>query len=260
MIPGADFHIHTRFCGHAAGTAQELASAAAQKGLSRIGISDHVPFPDGRWPEVRMKMTDLPQYIAEVREAQKSMVNIKVLLGMECDYYPLYSSYFKDALRGNLGFDYLAGAIHYIEPKAGEIQSVFKKIAGLHGLLSYTDLCVEAIESGLFDFIAHPDIFNLFYRRWNSNTERCAEKICTAAAAKNIPLEINTSGWRKPKILTTRGMRPMYPVPEFWEIAASCGAKAIINSDAHRPADIGSLFDRGADFASEMKVHLADKF
>ena len=50
----ANWHTHTARCKHASGTVGEYCAAAAAYGLADLGISDHVPFADGRWHSVRL--------------------------------------------------------------------------------------------------------------------------------------------------------------------------------------------------------------
>ena len=53
-----NLHTHTYRCKHAEGDVNDYCREAAKAGLSIVGISDHVPFPDNRWLDVRMHYSE----------------------------------------------------------------------------------------------------------------------------------------------------------------------------------------------------------
>ena len=112
--------------------------------------------------------------------------------------------------------------------------------------------------SGLFAFIAHPDLFGNAYLRWDANAAACARDILQAAETLQIPLEINGYGLRKPTIDTPQGRRHKYPWTPFWELAAELGVPAIVNSDAHRPQDVMAGMAEGLALAETCHLSLAD--
>ena len=93
-------HSHTFRCKHAQGDAVDYVRHAFQGGASVYGISDHAPIPDGRYPEVRMAMEELDSYKNAVRKAQSEFPKVKVLLGMECEYFPEFHAFYEDELLG----------------------------------------------------------------------------------------------------------------------------------------------------------------
>ena len=54
MLNLADYHIHTKRCGHAIGEMEEYVKNAIRKGLREIGFSDHLPLVTGRNPGLTM--------------------------------------------------------------------------------------------------------------------------------------------------------------------------------------------------------------
>ena len=92
--------------------------------------------------------------------------------------------------------------------------------------------------SGLFTFVAHPDLFGHSYLPWDENTIACSHAILQAASALSIPLEINGNGFRQPMINVEDKQRCVYPLEPFWELATGYDILVIINSDAHAPEDI----------------------
>ena len=63
FIPLVNYHSHTYRCKHATGEVVEFVKAASKAGLKIFGVTDHVPFPDDRWLDVRMPYEDLDDYV-----------------------------------------------------------------------------------------------------------------------------------------------------------------------------------------------------
>ncbi|MDD4734509.1 MAG: histidinol-phosphatase [Kiritimatiellae bacterium] len=232
-----NYHSHTQLCRHAEGMPTDYAAEAVRRGLSILGISDHTPIPDDRWPGVRMPMASLPLYIDSVREAREAWPQLTILMALECEYIPEYHHFYEEELLGRLGMDYLVCAQHWF-PCQGEWLGCFGQTNTPERLTAYTNHTIRAMQTELFAFTAHPDIFGNDYPVWDAHAEACAAAIAEAAAELNMPLEINALGFRREKIETPSGIRCMYPWPPFWETAARFPVTVTINSDAHRPADL----------------------
>ena len=88
-------------------------------------------------------------------------------------------------------------------------------------------LGVEALQTGLFTYFAHPDLIR--FTGPSDVYERHMRRICRAAADAAVPLEINLLGLR-----TGRN----YPDERFWALAREEGNIAILGCDAHAPKDV----------------------
>lgn len=246
----SNWHTHNRRCGHARGDFIDYAKAARHAGISVLGISDHCPIPDNRDFEVRMEYTELPGYIDGFRSARDSVPGVELHLGVELEHYrDILPSYAEKLL--SLGVEYIVGAPHFFMSADDEKISSWFKIAERdqpRRALEYGDFVVEMIESGLYAFIAHPDLIGCFCDRWLPECETAARGIAHAARNGGIPLEINTSGYSKPwKTDTGTGMtRPQYPWEPFWKTVAEEGATVMVNSDAHAPELIAQHFDEAS--------------
>ena len=53
-----DYHLYTPLCHHATGWPIDYTRAAAERGLTEIGFSDHSPFPE-QFDDWRMALSDL---------------------------------------------------------------------------------------------------------------------------------------------------------------------------------------------------------
>ena len=250
-----NYHTHTFRCKHAEGTASDYADTAVKKGLKVLGFSEHVPFPDDRWNRVRMDFSELDDYSRDI-DSLKSRKDIHIIKGMECDWVKEYKNYFEDELKDRRNFEYLIGSIHFFPVKGEWVFSYDKEAEG--NLKYYAEHMVEMIETEMFDFIAHPDLFARFTNKWTDETDFFSREICSAAESFNIPLEINGYGFRKAEIETEDGMRFAYPHPRFWEIASDYNIKVICNSDAHRPEDVNASIDHCMELADRYSLSFAD--
>jgi histidinol-phosphatase (PHP family) len=231
-------HTHTYRCQHASGDAPDYARIAAAGGCRVLGMSDHAPLPDDRWPEVRMAMADLPAYEAAIARARAENPGLTILTALECEWMPEYANYYRDELLGRRGYHYLIGAGHYTELQDGVWKGSFEHLRTPDSLRRYADLLTRLMEARIFAFVAHPDIIGNCSPSWTAEAAACARDICAAAVATGTPLELNAYGIRKPWVDSDEGRRPGYPWPRFWEVAAEQGVTVVLNSDAHRPEDV----------------------
>ena len=251
LVPVYNLHIHTYRCQHAVGDALDFARLAAEAGCPLIGISDHCPMPDGRWNDVRMTMDDLPGYAAAITHAQKQVPEVRVLGGMECEWDPALRSYYEEVLLGELGLDYLIGSGHYIQLQ-GEWHSSFSSLAKPGALRAYADLLTNLMQSKLFLFLAHPDLFGCAFEHWNPELAACSHEILQVAEATKTPLEINGNGFRKGWRRPGPGRGYPYPFAPFWELAAGYQVEVMLNSDAHHPLELFQDLDHCRPWPSVM--------
>ena len=239
-MPWSCLHTHTYRCQHASGDVDDYARVAAAGGMTVLGLSDHTPLPDGRWQDHRMRMAQLPDYIARVRGCQ--VPGLRVLLGLECDWAPEFANFYRDELIARHCVDYLIAGCHFT-PDDGAWVGSFDNLTTPARLRAYARQAVATMESGLFAFLTHPDLFGVCNPRWNAETIACAEEICTAAVALRVPLELNSYGIRKPWVPSEDGDRPGYPWRPFWEVAGRLGVRVVLSTDAHRPQDVFAGLD-----------------
>jgi len=252
-----NYHTHTWRCKHATQDVSAYCQAALDCGLTVLGISDHTALPDNRWPHIRMDIDELPAYCDAVDQAGQDFPHLTVLKSAECEYADEYDGFFRDKLLGELKFDYLVGAAHFF-PMQGEWIGSYGGADSVASLNAYARYFVKSMESGLFAFMAHPDLFGNSYLSWDNNTVAASHDMLTAAAELKMPLEINGYGLRKPKIQTPEGERCMYPWKPFWEMAADYDIEFIVNSDAHRPQDVNANLDEAASIGLALGLSIAD--
>lgn len=187
----SNFHTHTYLCKHAEGKPVDYALQAQKEGCKALGFSDHCPFPadfPDPWENVRMDVDQVPLYTKMVEEA-KAAVNFPVYKGFECEWDPVYKSWYTDELRGKFGAQYLVMGQHWFM-KDG-LHPGTQVIESDKDLNKYCNQVIDGMSSGCFDFLAHPDLFMYSMCEWTKNTEAVSKAIIDAAANLGMPIEVN---------------------------------------------------------------------
>ncbi|MBN2540494.1 MAG: histidinol-phosphatase [Bacilli bacterium] len=218
-------------CRHATGTIADYVKQAIELGLTQIGFTDHAPWTELIDRSVRMSCEDYPIYIEELEEAiKKYSSKIKILKGVEIEYFKYKDSHYRHLMKD---LDYMILGQHYIEMNR-KLVSVYR-IHTIKELTIYKNTLIEAMRTGFFKFIAHPDLFLFSQKKLSSEVLGLAEEIILAAKRFDIPLEVNANGIRKGMIEVEGEMIYRYPRKEFWELVKKHEAKVVISSDAHKP-------------------------
>lgn len=220
-----NFHTHTYHCHHASGTPEEYVLCAIKNGVTEMGFSDHFPFDfgDGTYNSARIPVSEVDDYLREIRALQeKYRDKIKLHLGFEMEYYAeLFVQMRKKAKE--YGAEYLLLGEHYARPENDPTSphSSLPCTDGEH-LSLYTDRVIEAIETGCFTYVAHPDMLNFIGSEALFRAE--ARRIALASKKHGVPLEINFLGIRDSR---------NYPSLPFWEEVARVGSPVTFGFDAH---------------------------
>jgi histidinol-phosphatase (PHP family) len=243
-----DFHTHTYRCKHAVGDVPDFVARAAELGLEAIGLSDHMPYPGDRWPSFRMDYAQLDDLV-ELMHAARRRPGVRVYAGLECEWVPEYRAYYEDELLGERQLDYLIGSTHFT-PYGGQWLSSFDALKTTAHLRAYVDHTIAMLDTGLFAFVAHPDVFAQCYSAWTPDVAAATRDLMQAVRARGAVLELNASGFRKTPCT--------YPWRPFWEAAAVEGVNVVVNSDAHDPAELFADVPRCYELASELGLTIVD--
>jgi len=250
-----NLHTHTYRCQHASGDINDYCQVASELGLQSLGFSDHTPLPDNRWPNVRMKLADLADYCHKIDAAKNKFPQLTIYKALECEFDPSYKNFFQEVLLGKYKLDYLIGSVHWF-PHNATWTNAWKTTGNAEMLLAYSRYIIQIMQSQIFDFIAHPDVFAAFYLEKDANSIACSRDILAAAAELKIPLEINGYGFKKHEVLTSKGLRKMYPWLPFWELASEYDIRVIANSDAHKPEHVYGCIDDAVAIAERYDLNL----
>ncbi len=235
MLP-YNLHSHTFRCGHATGTDEEFVLAAIKAGFKELGFTDHVMLPDISQPRIRGDFCLLDDYVESVtalREKYKDQ--IKIYLGFEAEWLgEKYEAYYRSLLKKR-GFDYLIMGQHCFCEKGR--MKWYGDLGPEEGPKAYANALIEGMESGLFTYVCHPDMYIGYWcASWNQLAYDIAHRIAFTSKRLDIPLEINC-GFRGRVHEIEDPESLMYPCNHFWEIVGQYGCPVVIGVDAHNPND-----------------------
>ena len=238
-----NYHTHTSRCGHATGLDEEYVKKAIELGIKRLGFSDHIFFPGVVQPKVRGLYEWLDEYIDSVHSLkEKYKDKIDIIVGFEAEYFPSFLSYYKSLLESKK-LDYLLLGQHFGE-KDNKIEPYYEDV------IRYANDVVEAMRTGLFTYVCHPDHFLLGVNSWNDDCEKATRIICEEAEKLGIPLEINNLGLRQG--------RP-YPSENFFRVSKEYKLKYVIGMDAHNPNDFNQTdLDKAFNFLNKLGIEIID--
>lgn len=250
-----NYHTHTTRCLHATGTEEEYVIRAINSGFSELGFSDHAPylFSNGFYSDYRMDASQYSDYYNTIlRLKEKYADRIKLYIGLELEYYP---KFFEQTIKFIMSqdIDYLILGQHFIN---NEYDGVFVNTPFTvddNTLKTYVNQSIEAMQTGLFTYFAHPDLI-----RYNSSSKYYEEqmsRLCIAANQVGIPLEINLCGLRNHR---------NYPCERFFKLASDYKNEVIIGFDAHSVDDVFSeevnfYYNKAKLMVSNLGLKLIDR-
>ena len=232
-LPNYNYHSHTYRCGHASFIDDiEYIKKYINAGFKNIGISDHMPNSKYQLPDERNRMdiTHFNNYLKSIKKIKKQNKDIDVLIGLECEYSNILGKHLcllKDKC------DYLILGQHYIDN--------VNPISNAEYPLLYAEIVCEALDTGLFDYIAHPDYFLKFRdtikdndkKLYISNCKKCFTKICMKAKKLNIPLEINLNYLNNIRVMKDNEFP--YPHSLLFNCVSKMHNACVVGIDAHNP-------------------------
>ena len=250
-----NYHTHTKYCGHAKGDVEDYVKEAVNLNMEELGISDHAPIPlnhgmtKEEWEEnycyENMDINTFDNLLNEI-DNLKSKYNIKLYKGCESEYLYNNDDWYKE-LRSKL--DYMILGIHFFNGE-GRVLDTYKDVT-YKNVDCYYECAKRAIETGLFDYLAHPDLYLYDYKSINGKNEFDAKakeiclKLIDLCVKHDIYFEINTNGLKYSKDKNNRDLW-LYPNIEFFKVVKEYmdknpnKLKLIIGADAHEPKALGN--------------------
>lgn len=240
----ANYHSHTPLCHHAVGEPRQYVETAIKRGLKILGFSDHVPQPGASGMALgRMRM--LPEqtdgYVKEVLSLKKEYEkDIEILLGFETEYFR-YN--FQKLCRhlSQYPVDYMILGQHFVpNEEHGVYIGDRRQAPGFED--AYAELCCEAMETGLFSVLAHPDVINIAPEK-----DVALLPVFKTAARLDIPVELNLLGLAEDRC---------YPRKNVFESVKEAGCKVILGCDAHCPEAVAepTVLLKAKEFLSELEI------
>lgn len=253
-----NYHTHTTRCHHATGSDEDYVLSALKGGYEELGFSDHSPwkYRTDYVSGIRMTPEEFPEYVQSIRELQDKYKNqIKIKLGLECEYFPEYMHWLKELIR-EYKVDYIIFGNHHFY--SDERFPYFGHNTVNQDMLElYEESSIEGMESGLFAYLAHPDLFMRSYPEFDRHCKLISRHICRTAARLNIPLEYNIGMMDSDQAFGELS----YPHPDFWRIAANEGCTAIIGVDAHdtKALEYSGYYNRACEDLKQLKIKVTDQ-
>ena len=242
----ANYHTHTTRCQHAVGADEAYVQAALEGGFQTLGFADHAAWPYARGfvSGIRMRCEDLPEYVSAIGALKREYAGrLTIHIGLEAEYFPRYHDHLLRMREQGIGY-FILGQ-HYADSEEDTIY------AGLDcrtddGVRRYAEAVVKGIRTGLYRYVAHPDLFMRarYDEDFNAACEEAADMICQAAKERGMPIEYNLAGLSGRErdygaaAAKQYGGRRGYPCPAFWQYARKWDNNAIIGVDAHDPGDL----------------------
>ena len=222
-----DLHCHTDWSdGHA--TVLEMARAAQARGYSYVAITDHsprMPIVNGLGPE------RLAAQAAEIQRSMEQMPGFTILTGIECDILEDGSLDLPDETLAQLDVVVISPHIKLkMEPAA------------------MTERMLRAVSNPHADIVGHPTGRRLGSR---PGATYDFELVFKQAAKTGIALEMDCDPAR------------MDLSPELARLAADCGCRLSLDSDAHTPdqftyVDSGAWMARQAGIGPDLLLNCLD--
>ena len=198
-----DSHAHTIASGHAYHTIQEMAQAAADKGLELLALTEHAMAMPGTCHEF---------YFLNLRVLPRTMCGIEVLFGTEANIMD-YDGTLDMSERLLKRMDVVIASMHIPCVRPGT-------------MAENTRAYIKAVENPLVNIIGHPD---------DGRYPVDYDELAAAAKEHHVLLELNNSS------LNPEGSRTD-PVPNDIKMLEACrkyGTQILVNSDSHCAFDVG---------------------
>lgn len=250
-IQNFNYHTHTERCGHAEKgyDDEEYVKEAIQTGIKFIAFTDHIPFQNTNdvKENIRMSYDKIDEYIQSIKGLKvkyKGKINIET--GFEFEYIP---EELEHILKMKGMVDKMILGQHFVLDKDGKIK-YFSLKQGMtdREMIRYVCMISAALEHGIPDIIAHPDLFLKFRKEFGEKEEFITRELCALAEKYQVPMEINLNEIYREYIRALSQLpnsteqerielvvsRIKYPNKNFWRILSEYrNIKVLYGVDAH---------------------------
>lgn len=248
-----DYHVHVERGPYTREWLDAFVLQAAKAGVTDLGISEHAyrfhqtkPLLWNDWV-ARKKTEDLDAYLGMLQAARADGVPVKI--GIEMDYMPDNGALMKEFLAAH-PFDYAIGSVHWLggfgfdldemrdQWATGDVDAIFE---------TYFATLERMIEDRCCDIVGHADVIKVFGFHAPKVAEKWYDRLTPKIKASGMAVEVSTAGWRKP-------VKEIYPAPEWIARLVEAEVPLVLNSDAHRPEDVGAGYPQALDLLRALGV------
>lgn len=262
-----NYHSHTYRCGHADldCTDEEYVLEYIKMKFEKIAFTDHCPEKkeiDIR-PNIRMRYNQREEYLNSINELKKKYSDkIEIQSGYEIEYLPGEEENIFELKNET---DKIILGQHFIYDDNMQLKYMNQnQIVTDDDLIKYASYIDKAMELGIPNIIAHPDLFMKCRDGFGKVEENVANLICKSAEYYKVPLEINLSNIfervfyenkKINKLLSEEQMEKLinvkYPCKEFWSVVAKYNVKVLYGLDVHHKGQV-LLYDELVQLANRI--------
>ncbi|MDR3053142.1 MAG: histidinol-phosphatase HisJ family protein [Coriobacteriales bacterium] len=236
-----DTHTHTYLSNHGTGTVEQVVAAAVARGLSTVALTEHLPLPREVDPAgiFAMDAEKVGYYIDCIQAAREAYPQIEVICGIEVDWREGAEQYILDRLGP---WEIVLGSVHMLadcwEFDHPDLIDGWYERGAQNVWQEYLRLWCDAVNSAVpFTIMSHPDLPKKLGFKPEFDTRDFYAEFAAVASARDVMIEVNTSGLYKP-------VGELYPGPELLRAFAQAGVACTVASDAHDPAHVGRDLDK----------------
>lgn len=261
-----NYHTHTYRCGHSDQGMQDedYIREFIKMGFKKIAFTDHAPEKNkiDKRENIRMDHSQKDEYLNGIKKLKEKYADkIEIETGFEVEYLPGEEENIFELKRDS---DKIVLGQHFIYDDNKNLKIFHDYIFLDEDLIRYAKYLDKAMELGIPDIIAHPDIYMRRRNGFGEIEEKVCKMICKSAEKYNVPLEINlcnifNTTYFENKTLNNDSIeiqkkkldKVIYPCRNFWEIASNYNIKVLYGIDAHYKGQI-LLFNELVELANEV--------
>lgn len=257
-----NYHTHIYLCKHATGNVEDYVKKAIALNYQELGFSDHGPLSIIQISRRMNKEEYRNIYLKELALAKaKYGDKLSIKTAVEVEYFPScipeYLAYLRE-------LDYLVLGQHDII-KGNQVVSLYSSEFKEDDLVIYQDMIIEALKTGLFKILAHPDLFMFRLREYTNLASMVSANIIQACYDNNCYLEFNANGLRKYQKKKDSQIICTYPYPTFWLQVKEFqdthpDFKVIISDDCHAVEDFHDECTlKAVEILDQLQIKYVDK-
>jgi histidinol-phosphatase (PHP family) len=249
-----DYHVHEMHSRDSRESTIPLyVEAAEANGVEEVCFTTHL-ITEGPDVKLSIQENEIDEYIESILTINET-TDVLLKPGLEIDYIPGDQGRIERIL-DEYNWEYILGSVHLVgEWDVGSRKRSPGFFAGrqlVESTHDYYSLYKDAVETGMFDMMSHPDYWRRYHHnarpepaRWEEYSEACLEAI-DALKSHDMGVEVNTSGRRH-----EHGVQ--YPIREFLEAVNNKGIRKVtIGSDSHLPNHLGYWLVEAVDLLRDV--------
>jgi histidinol-phosphatase (PHP family) len=244
-----DYHMHSRFSEDGEDSPETMCRRAIELGIPEIGFTEH--WDVGPYESNPRYFQPEPWYaeLERLRSLFKGQLGIRA--GIEIAEPHLYPRETREVLQ-RVPFDYVIGSVHYVGKNFIFDKNYYQSHTPDEVYGVYFAELDKMVRSADIDIVAHLDIpartGTLIFGYEPAHYEKMIRTILETCLARDLALDVNVSGLRKP----ARNLMPDALILKWY--AEMGGQRLTLGSDAHRVMEVGLNLEKAVDAVREVNI------